>query len=205
MELIGALTRLDADIARLESQRARLDAQLTELRAMRKIVEPFLAKYVGVVLDTDTESPKDRVKFRTKSSHPRMSDRVKAVFAALDSEFLDIDEVFEAVKNDGHDSGITRDAVRNAIHHALHVQVLTKGPKRGTYRLTNVSAPVATGAERAGESSSVQADEEPTSSQPKGSGGHGAHGQLHQDRPMALDALEDEATATEEGPATIGG
>lgn len=133
-----AVTRLDGDIAekeaQAEAQAARLadiNAELARLRAMRENIEPFYEQYL---------TPAPTVSLVKEEPQPTSyTDVVLDVFHQNPTGIFDVDDVWKPLLDSGSDA--TRDQVRNAINYVVRVGKVHRGPRRGTYSLTDTSTP----------------------------------------------------------------
>lgn len=154
-----ALARLDADITEME-------ARLQELRLRRRGAQAFL-EYME---DLPEASAKDTVQASSRTTdevageegRPSISgsptEAVMGVFRRVPGRVLSIDDVHRETQKDGWD--FDRHQVRNAIHYATRKGWVQKSGRRGSWILTNVSAPGATGAEASEESTNDSSREE---------------------------------------------
>ncbi|WP_141564529.1 hypothetical protein [Mycolicibacterium palauense] len=131
-----ALARLDADIAAAEDR-------LTQLRAMRASIQPFIELYM--VPETRGDADSSRLTASDESGAASITDSVIDVFREREGETLDVDAVFEILREQGSDA--TRDQVRNALNYGVRLEKLDRGAKRGHFSLKSTSAPAATGAD----------------------------------------------------------
>lgn len=145
-----ALARLDAEIAEAE-------ARLKDLRFRREGAEAFLT-YMDAVNDFTQEpnepsaepSPSPSSPLGLPSDHVRPAretpkDVVMRIFERVPGSVLDIDAIYNDALRDG--STLDRQQIRNGIHYAVRKGLLEKASKRGSWVLTNASAPAGTGAE----------------------------------------------------------
>lgn len=144
-QFLLALARLDAEITETE-------ARLQDLRLRRRGAQAFL-EYME---DDSPIKQASSIRPSTATSGPETPDTlastsggsaeaVMEVFRRTPDVVLGIDDVHKEVTKDGH--SFTRIQIRNSLHYATRKGWISKSGRRGSWVLTNASAPVAPGAE----------------------------------------------------------